>query len=722
MALGGFYNTGTITIGADKITVTGVGSLWKTFQIEVGDWLLCNGQVNVVGNVVSETQLVLQTEWIGTLPSAAQYTLVLMSWLRFDPSLTQAKLRQLLADLKAEGSFVFTSVAPPDPAAGEDGQWALKTDTSPWRLWYKVDGVWIEQATPAGLVWRGVWSSATAYAPGDGVSQGGSSYVAILASGPPSPITPPNATYWNVLAQQGATGTPGTPGAPGAPGLLWRGTWAGSIAYAVNDGVAYSGASYICVTAHTSSAGTPPPNANWDLLAGASSATIADRSITPIKLDADLQSEKDAFANEITAVKRGGDTMTGHLVLPTGPAASNAVRKDYVDTADATLTTAVNNRVRWDAAQGLAASQQEQGRKNIYAAPFDALGYFGMQINGSMEVCQELGTAAAVLGASGTIYLADLFQTAVSGLTGASFSGARSGAGNDHWIYLSCSATGTVAAGSFGFIQHCIEADRIARAYWGSGVAQPITIMFIVNSSVAGPLALAIRNSDGTRSYVTLVTINTANAWEVKTVTIPGDQAGTWLTEPGGVGLKIAFGIASGTTYQTSTLNAWQAGNFLSHASAINYAISGRGINIASFFVVKGNEAPTGWNDLRGILRPYTDEIDRVRRYWQKTYPYGIAVGGAGNAGAITNAAGSATASRPFLQWQLPIRMRTAPAAVAYSPATGAANNVRNVNAATDVAATIYSFSETEITAYPNGTPATGDAFSAQFTANARFT
>jgi hypothetical protein len=34
-------------------------------------------------------------------------------------------------------------------------------------------------------------------------------------------------------------------------------------------------------------------------------------------------------------VMKTGDTMSGHLVLPTGPAASNAVRKDYVDAADA---------------------------------------------------------------------------------------------------------------------------------------------------------------------------------------------------------------------------------------------------------------------------------------------------------------------------------------------------------------------------------------------------
>jgi hypothetical protein len=37
-----------------------------------------------------------------------------------------------------------------------------------------------------------------------------------------------------------------------------------------------------------------------------------------------------------------GGTMGGHIVLPTGPAAANAVRKDYVDAADASLQSQVN--------------------------------------------------------------------------------------------------------------------------------------------------------------------------------------------------------------------------------------------------------------------------------------------------------------------------------------------------------------------------------------------
>jgi hypothetical protein len=42
-------------------------------------------------------------------------------------------------------------------------------------------------------------------------------------------------------------------------------------------------------------------------------------------------------------VNRSGDTMTGHLGLPINPAASQAVRKDYVDTANATQNTTITS-------------------------------------------------------------------------------------------------------------------------------------------------------------------------------------------------------------------------------------------------------------------------------------------------------------------------------------------------------------------------------------------
>lgn len=61
--------------------------------------------------------------------------------------------------------------------------------------------------------------------------------------------------------------------------FVWRGAWASATAYTVDDVARYSGSSYICVTAHTSTAGagatgTPDQAANWNLLAQGSDLTF----------------------------------------------------------------------------------------------------------------------------------------------------------------------------------------------------------------------------------------------------------------------------------------------------------------------------------------------------------------------------------------------------------------------------------------------------------------
>ena len=61
---------------------------------------------------------------------------------------------------------------------------------------------------PAGLVWKGVWSSATSYAVDDAVAWDGSSYICTVAH---SNQEPPNASYWDVLAAAGVDGGESVP-------------------------------------------------------------------------------------------------------------------------------------------------------------------------------------------------------------------------------------------------------------------------------------------------------------------------------------------------------------------------------------------------------------------------------------------------------------------------------------------------------------------------------
>jgi hypothetical protein len=68
-----------------------------------------------------------------------------------------------------------------------------------------------------GIEWQGTWNSSTAYVADDAVYYNGTSYVAIASS---TNQAPPNATYWDVLAQGGAgpTGPTGATGNTGSTG------------------------------------------------------------------------------------------------------------------------------------------------------------------------------------------------------------------------------------------------------------------------------------------------------------------------------------------------------------------------------------------------------------------------------------------------------------------------------------------------------------------------
>ncbi len=57
---------------------------------------------------------------------------------------------------------------------------------------------------PEGLVWRGTYAGGTSYVVDDAVSYNGSSYICKLAS---TGNLPTNTTYWDVLAEKGASGS-----------------------------------------------------------------------------------------------------------------------------------------------------------------------------------------------------------------------------------------------------------------------------------------------------------------------------------------------------------------------------------------------------------------------------------------------------------------------------------------------------------------------------------
>jgi hypothetical protein len=279
--------------------------------------------------------------------------------------------------------------------------------------------------------------------------------------------------------------------------------------------------------------------------------------------------------------------------------------------------------VRYDTAQSLTSAQQVQARQNIFAAPFDALAYSGMQINGSMDVSQENGTTSIPL-TNGVV------KQTIDGFIGygASSAGVFSlqqivppgvpsfGTAFQNCLQMKATTGGTPSAGESFTIAQNLEGYRVARLGFGNSAAQPISIGFWVYTTIAGTMGVQLGNSAGNRNCFANVVINSAATWEFKTVTIPGDTSGAWLNT-NGIGLRLRFCCGCDAALQ-GTANVWGSGLFLGSSAQTNFFVTTNNVVcITGLIVLPGIEAPSA---VRApfIMRPFDQELILCKRYYRK--------------------------------------------------------------------------------------------------------
>ena len=124
----------------------------------------------------------------------------------------------------------------------------------------------------------------------------------------------------------------------------------------------------------------------------------------------------------------------------------------------------------------------------------------------------------------------------------------------------------SLTANDFYMMQYRVEGFDAARFNWGSSNAKNATLSFWVKSSLTGTFGGAFENSANNRAYAFSYTINSANTWEYKTITVSGDQTGTWLTT-NGIGIRLRFALGVGSTY-SGTGGVWGSTRYFSVTGA----------------------------------------------------------------------------------------------------------------------------------------------------------
>ena len=108
-------------------------------------------------------------------------------------------------------------------------------------------------------------------------------------------------------------------------------------------------------------------------------------------------------------------------------------------------------------------------------------------------------------------------------------------------------ADASVGASQYYILGQSIEGTNFSHLSWGSASAKTVTLSFWVRSSLTGTFGGAINNNAANRSYPFTYTIDSANTWEQKSVTITGDTSGTWITTTG-IGANVWFDLGCGTS------------------------------------------------------------------------------------------------------------------------------------------------------------------------------
>jgi hypothetical protein len=236
-------------------------------------------------------------------------------------------------------------------------------------------------------------------------------------------------------------------------------------------------------------------------------------------------------------------------------------------------------------------------------------------INGDMSVDARSGGALIAMPAADA-YAIDRWKFNNSGVASKGNVGQHtSSALGAYPYYLLFSTTTAYSPAASDIIRfwQAIEGYNFNDAQWGTASALSVVLEFWAQGTVAGTYSFSLQNGAVNRCYIGTFNLP-ANTWTKVRANIPGDTAGTWSVAGNAAALYLGFGLCVGATLQTATVNAWQAGGFISATGSINVLGAINNIlAITGVALMVGSAAQNAEPE----FRKYSDNLIDCQRYYQ---------------------------------------------------------------------------------------------------------
>lgn len=192
--------------------------------------------------------------------------------------------------------------------------------------------------------------------------------------------------------------------------------------------------------------------------------------------------------------------------------------------------------------------------RELAQIPSTPSGRRNLIINGAMTIDQRNNGGLVTAHSS---YPLDRFR--VSDNLGGTFEAQRSTESPDDFtnsllFKVKSTDTSLAAAEYAGFITR-LEGQDIAHLNFGSSAAKTVTLSFWCKFSVTGTYGGCLNNGND-RSYPFSYTVNAADTWERKIITISGDASGTWATD-NSIGFELWLLSIAGSNFGNESAGAW---------------------------------------------------------------------------------------------------------------------------------------------------------------------